>query len=89
MSDIAQRRCPYCGKLLKRPYWAHVALEHPEEYNNSKDTWKQLFSDYRDAGMDDDISIKVVSELFNADPIDVRKLLVREGVLEPSEDAAT
>jgi hypothetical protein len=81
VSDITQRRCPYCGKLLKRPYWAHVSLEHPEEYNNSKDTWKQLYADYRAAGMDEDICIKVVSELFNVEPDDVRKLLKRESLL--------
>jgi len=75
------RTCPYCGEILKKPYWVHVQTEHPDEYNNSKDTWKQLFQDYKDAGMDDDISIKVVSELFNADPADIRKLLTREGLL--------
>jgi hypothetical protein len=67
--------------LLKKPYWAHVSLEHPEEYNNSKDTWKQLYSDYRAAGMEEGICIKVVSELFNVEADDVRKLLKREGLL--------
>ena len=76
-----KRRCPYCGKMLNRPYWAHLAQDHPDEYNNNKATWVQLYQDYRAAGMAEDVSITVVSELFNADPGDVRKLLKREGVL--------
>ncbi|MHA1195285.1 MAG: hypothetical protein ACTSRH_04240 [Promethearchaeota archaeon] len=72
--DQESRFCPYCGEALKKPYWQHVQKEHPDKYKQ-KETWIKLFKDYRAAGMDVDISIQVISELFNAIPEEVRSFL--------------
>jgi len=66
MSDEEESRfCPYCGVALTKPYWVHIQKEHPEKYAQ-KETWIKLYQDYRKIGMDQDVSIKVISELFNS-----------------------
>jgi len=39
------RKCPYCGKVLKHPFWVHVQEVHPNEYQKNE-TWIQLYKDY-------------------------------------------
>ena len=66
MSEEEESRfCPYCGVVLTKPYWVHIQKEHPEKYAQ-KETWIKLYQDYRKIGMDQDVSIKVISELFNS-----------------------
>lgn len=66
MSEEEESRfCPYCGVSLTKPYWVHIQKEHPEKYAQ-KETWIKLYQDYRKIGMDQDVSIKVISELFNS-----------------------
>ncbi len=66
MSDEEESRfCPYCGIKLTKPYWVHIQKEHPEKYAQ-KETWIKLYQDYRKIGMDQEVSIKVISELFNS-----------------------
>jgi len=72
--------CPYCGAKLKHPYWAHVQEKHPEEYQK-KQTWLKLFEDYRSMGMDVDISLQVIGELFNVEPEEVRFFLEQNNIL--------
>ncbi|TFF92645.1 MAG: hypothetical protein EU543_05275 [Promethearchaeota archaeon] len=72
--------CPYCGELLKKPYWAHVQEKHPKEYEK-KQTWINLFEDYRGMGMDVDISLQVIGELFNVEPEEVRFFLEQNNIL--------
>ena len=40
--DKDLRECPYCGKMLKHPYWQHVQKKHPAEYEKNE-TWIQLY----------------------------------------------
>ena len=68
------RFCPYCGVELQHPYWAHVQAEHPEKYSQ-KETWIKLYEDYKKMGMGDEISITVISELFNATTEEVESFL--------------
>ncbi|MFX0057568.1 MAG: hypothetical protein ACFE85_14935 [Candidatus Hodarchaeota archaeon] len=68
------RFCPYCGVKLQHPYWQHVQKEHPEKYAQ-KETWIKLFEDYTKLGMDEDISLKVISELFNATEEEIKSFL--------------
>jgi hypothetical protein len=75
------RFCPYCGESLKKPYWQHVQKEHPEKYAQ-KETWVILFKDYRAAGMDVDISIQVISELFNATKNEIHSFLKNSKALK-------
>ncbi len=72
------RFCPYCGVELQHPYWAHVQAEHPEKYSQ-KETWIKLFQDYKKMGMGDEISITVISELFNATMEEVESFLRNAG----------
>jgi hypothetical protein len=43
--DSEGRECPYCGKMLKHPFWVHVQKTHPDEYQRNE-TWIQLYKDY-------------------------------------------
>ncbi|MHA1343457.1 MAG: hypothetical protein ACTSQG_05690 [Promethearchaeota archaeon] len=79
-SDEEQRDCPYCGQKLKRPYWQHIQSEHPQEYA-AKETWVQLYKDYKSMGMDDSICLMVIGELFNANPTEIESFLKQKGVL--------
>ena len=72
--ETESRFCPYCGVELKKPYWKHVQKEHSERYAQ-KETWVQLYKDYKAAGMDETISITVISELFNATPDEIKSFL--------------
>ncbi len=76
MSDDEERitKCPYCGLELRHPYWAHVQQDHPEEYKK-KQTWINLYKDYRSMGMDQSICFTVIGELFNVDPNEVEFFL--------------
>ena len=81
-ADIGEtRECPICGVMLKRPYWKHMQKKHPEEYSQNKTTWIQLFKDYTAMGMKPDMSIMVISELFNSSKNDVEGLLRKEKIL--------
>jgi hypothetical protein len=74
------RECPYCGKPLKHPYWSHVQSEHPEEYAK-KETWVELYKDYKSMGMQKAMSLKVISELFNAKPDEIESFLKSKNIL--------
>ncbi|MBD3187006.1 hypothetical protein GF325_09280 [Candidatus Bathyarchaeota archaeon] len=81
------RVCPYCKKEIQtRPYWSHVAKEHPEEYENSKTTWYPLFKDYILAGMDINTILTVMPELFNATREEIESFLIRESFKEKVSD---
>ena len=76
------RKCPFCGKdNLRKPYWRHVQSEHPDEFSGNIEVWKQLFLDYRSAGMPEQISIMAICELFNKPEEAVREYLKREKIL--------
>ena len=68
------RTCPYCGVVLERPYWAHVQANHPDEYEKHT-TWVNLYKDYSSMGMDKNICLMVISELFNVSPETVESYL--------------
>jgi hypothetical protein len=71
------RTCPYCSKVIDtRPYWSHIATEHPSEYENSQGTWMPLYKDYASAGMDIATILMVMSELFNASSKDLESFIV-------------
>ncbi|MHA1792221.1 MAG: hypothetical protein ACTSVI_06215 [Promethearchaeota archaeon] len=73
------RICPYCKKEINtRPYWNHIALEHPKEYENSKSTWYPLYKDYVLAGMDINTILMVMPELFNASKEEIESFLIVE-----------
>lgn len=72
--DTESRFCPYCGIELNHPYWKHVQKEHSERYAQ-KETWVQLYKDYKGAGMDESISIQVISELFNSTIDEIKSFL--------------
>ncbi|MFX1259183.1 MAG: hypothetical protein ACFFAN_15120 [Promethearchaeota archaeon] len=74
------RICPYCGKILKRPYWVHIQKNHPEEYAKNE-TWIQLYKDYSSMGMEESMSLLVISELFNVNQDDVRSYLKKNNIL--------
>ena len=74
MAENETRFCPYCGIKLEHPYWSHVQKEHPEKYTQ-KETWVKLFEDYTKLGMDEDISLTVISELFNATKEEIKSFL--------------
>ncbi|MHA1803300.1 MAG: hypothetical protein ACTSU4_02070 [Promethearchaeota archaeon] len=71
--------CPFCKKKIDRPYWAHVQSEHPDEYKK-KQTWVKLFKDYISLGMDQEISLQVIAELYNTSPSEVKSFLKQQGV---------
>ena len=74
------RFCPYCGQSLSKPYWQHIQKLHPEKYA-AKETWISLYKDYKAAGMDQTISITVISELFNATQDEIKSFLKNAKVL--------
>ncbi|MCJ7647972.1 MAG: hypothetical protein MUP85_05120 [Candidatus Lokiarchaeota archaeon] len=78
--ETESRFCPYCGIELKHPYWRHLQKEHSERYAQ-KETWVQLYKDYKAAGMDQIISIQVISELFNATQDEIKSFLKNAKVL--------
>ncbi len=78
--DTFSRYCPYCGVMLKHPYWAHISLEHAEKYTQ-KETWLKLYQDYRKLGMDEEISLTVISELFNATKDEIKSFLKNKNAL--------
>jgi hypothetical protein len=86
MEDInleAERTCPYCHEVMStRPYWAHIAAEHPDEYANSQNTWYPLYLDYDLAGMSIEQILMVLTELFNAKSNDVKTFLIHESYNE-------
>ncbi len=74
------RECPYCGKkLVERPYWRHIEKEHPEEYASDRKTWIQLFKDYVSMGMDKNLSLQVIAEIFNKEPEEIGAFLKSHG----------
>ena len=74
------RKCPYCGVVLKHPYWSHVQQEHPEEYAKNE-TWVTLYKDYSSMGMDRSVCIMVIGELFNVSAEEVESFLEKYGAL--------
>jgi len=78
--DGEGRKCPYCGKLLYHPYWQHVQSQHPAEYAKNE-TWIQLYRDYVSMGMSQDMSLMVISELFNQPIDDVKEYLEKSDVI--------
>jgi len=78
--DDETRFCPYCGIKLKHPYWEHIQSEHPERYTQ-KETWVKLYQDYRKLGMDEEISLTVISELFNATIDEIKSFLKNKNAL--------
>jgi len=71
------RTCPYCGIVIQtRPYWAHVSIEHPDEYENSQTAWLPLYQDYTLAGMELPTILLVMSELFNTPQADIESFLI-------------
>jgi len=81
--DITEetRECPICGKMLKRPYWKHLQKKHTKEYHENKTTWIQLYKDYTAMGMSMDMSLKVISELFNVSEKEIKSLLKKQKIL--------
>ena len=78
--DDETRFCPYCGISLEHPYWEHVQSEHSERYTQ-KETWITLYKDYRKLGMDEEISLTVISELFNATTDEIKSFLKNKNAL--------
>ncbi|MFX0186165.1 MAG: hypothetical protein ACFE8A_00365 [Candidatus Hodarchaeota archaeon] len=78
--DNESRKCPYCGVTLQRPYWVHIQSKHPAEYAKNE-TWIQLYKDYTSMGMDQSMSLMVISELFNQSIKDVKSYLKENGIL--------
>lgn len=78
--DEEGRKCPYCGKLLHHPYWQHVQSLHPAEYAKNE-TWIQLYRDYVSMGMSKDMSLMVISELFNQPADDVKEYLEKNKII--------
>ncbi|MFX1553186.1 MAG: hypothetical protein ACFFBV_04600 [Promethearchaeota archaeon] len=80
MSEEESRFCPYCGVELQHPYWQHIQKEHLDKYTQ-KETWIQLYQDYTGAGMDEQTSLMVLSELFNATQEEIKSFLKNADVL--------
>jgi len=81
MSDQT-RKCPYCSKpLTRRPYWKHIQEMHPQEFENDTSTWIQLFKDYSTMGMNKEVSITVIAEIFNKPPKLIEDFLTEHKVL--------
>lgn len=76
-----KRKCPYCNEVLDRPYWRHVQIEHPKKFEEDRATWVQLYKDYREMGMTDQISITAICELFNKSEEEVRNFLKHKGLI--------
>ena len=76
------RKCPYCSKpLTRRPYWKHIQEEHPKEYESDTSTWIQLYKDYSAMGMNKNVSIIVIAEIFNKETHIIEDFLKKKGVL--------
>ncbi len=54
--------------------WSHIQATHPEKYTQ-KETWVKLYKDYRKLGMDEEISLTVISELFNSTIDEIKSFL--------------
>lgn len=80
MSEEESRFCPYCGVELEHPYWAHIQAKHPDKYTQ-KETWIKLWQDYTGLGMDEQTSLMVISELFNATQEEIKSFLKNAKVL--------
>ena len=80
MTEEESRFCPYCGVKLEHHYWVHVQDKHADKYAQ-KETWIKLYEDYRKLGMQEDISLTVISELFNATIEEVKSFLRNAKVL--------
>ncbi len=80
MSKDQKNRCPYCNKVLKHPYWAHIQQYHPEEYKKKK-TWIKLYQDYSSVGMDDKVIFIIMAELFNVSADEIKFYLEKNKVL--------
>lgn len=80
MSEEESRFCPYCGVELQHPYWQHIQKEHPDKYTQ-KETWIKLYQDYTGLGMDEQTSLMVISELFNATQDEIKSFLKNADVL--------
>ena len=90
MGEGETRKCPYCGVPLKHPYkfiyliqteeWQHIQSDHPGEYARNE-TWIQLYKDYSSMGMNNEMSILVISELFNQSTQDVESYLKENNAL--------
>ena len=78
--DIDARECPYCHKIIRRPYWVHIQRKHSAEYEKNE-TWIQLYRDYESMGMQKDMCLMVISELFNVSQDDVESYLKKNNVL--------
>jgi len=74
------RTCPYCGAVLYHPYWQHVQTNHSNEYQRNE-TWIQLYKDYTSMGMSQEMSLMVISELFNQTIDDIKAYLEKNNVL--------
>lgn len=76
------RKCPYCSKpLTRRPYWKHIQEVHPKEFENDTATWIQLFNDYSAMGMNSQVSLQVIAEIFNKSPKIIEDFLKKKGVI--------
>ena len=83
MESFNKRTCPYCGiELVKAPYWRHVEQEHPSEYASDRSTWIQLFKDYSSMGMDSELCIQVICDLFNQTKDLIRDFLKENKIIE-------
>lgn len=80
MANDESRKCPYCGALLRHPYWQHIQSNHPGEYSKNE-TWIQLYKDYCSMGMSHDMSVMVIAELFNQSNADVESYLKESKVI--------
>ncbi len=78
--DKDARECPYCHKIIRRPYWVHIQRKHSAEYEKNE-TWIQLYRDYESMGMQKDMCLMVISELFNVSQDDVESYLKKTNVL--------
>ncbi len=74
MNEDESRFCPYCGVELQHPYWQHIQKKHPDKYTQ-KETWIKLYKDYIGLGMDQNTSLMVISELFNATQEEIKSFL--------------
>ncbi len=59
---------------LKIGNWSHIQASHADKYTQ-KETWVKLYQDYRKLGMDEEISLTVISELFNATTEEIKSFL--------------
>ena len=78
--DKDARECPYCHKIIRRPYWVHIQKHHSAEYEKNE-TWIQLYRDYSSMGMEKSMCLMVISELFNVSQDDVESYLKKNKIL--------